>query len=81
MAYDIKNIITKNWDILVNDISLYPIFQEPCTYAFKRAPHLEEWHSIKTVGHVTLWQFEKVLNNNKAISFPSLSEVGISSFL
>ena len=42
MAYDIKHIILKNWDILLSDPSLAAAFPEPPAFTFRRAPTLQD---------------------------------------
>lgn len=41
-AYKIKNAIVKNWNILSCDSSLGPLFSEPPTFAYRRAPSLKD---------------------------------------
>lgn len=42
MAYKIKGIINKNWDILSCDPSLGPLFSQRPVFSFKRAPTLKD---------------------------------------
>ncbi len=42
MAYNIKNIVNKNWNILLSDAFLGSVFSEPPDFCFRRAPTLND---------------------------------------
>lgn len=42
MAYNIKDIINKNWDILLSNAFLCYVFSKPPRFCFRRAPTLKD---------------------------------------